>query len=172
MHMESTETPISTDDKKMNPEDSQSAISNEKPESAAAGEHKGMAQMEMQNESPQVETEGLAGEAAEEMHDSAKASNVKIEFPYSELVRAKIPKVFDVAEQVATDWVQDGQFESIPVENPLAQVLIGKSLRKAKDIEKEVVKVVESNPKLNEIKNQVVEKANVAKATIQILLKK
>lgn len=149
-----------------------SGVAQEASDQNSANKKSEAPQAEVQNESPQVEADSPAGEAAEEMHDSAKITNVKIEFPYSELVRAKIPKVFDVAEQVATDWVQDGPFESIPVENPLAQVLLGKSLRKAKDLEKEVVKVVESNPKLNEIKNQMVEKANVAKATIQILLKK
>jgi hypothetical protein len=39
-----------------------------------------------------------------ESQASTEAEPVHIEFPYSDLVRAKIPKAFAVAEKVATDW--------------------------------------------------------------------
>jgi hypothetical protein len=64
---------------------------------------------------------------------------VHITFPGSEVLRAKFPKPFDLAEAVATDWMADGKFEGLPVGHPLAQLLAQQSLLKAKQIEKSVL---------------------------------
>lgn len=63
---------------------------------------------------------------------------IHIEFPYSELVRSKVPKAFEVAENVAEEWVNDGNFENIPVGHPLAQITVAAGLRKAKEVEKKL----------------------------------
>lgn len=63
---------------------------------------------------------------------------IHIEFPYSELVRARVPKAFEVAENVAEEWVNDGDFENIPVGHPLAQMTVAAGLRKAKEVEKKL----------------------------------
>lgn len=63
---------------------------------------------------------------------------VKIEFPYSDLVRSKIPKAFDVAEKVATDWKNEGEFQDIGLPHPLADVLAAEALKKAKQVEKKL----------------------------------
>lgn len=63
---------------------------------------------------------------------------IHIEFPYSELVRSKVPKAFEVAENVAEEWVNNGNFENIPVGHPLAQITVAAGLRKAKEVEKKL----------------------------------
>jgi len=73
--------------------------------------------------------------------ESAKDEGPKIElnFKGSEILRAKFPKPFEVAEQIATDWVHDGRFEGLPLGHPLAQFFASKGLRKAKELEKKVM---------------------------------
>ena len=66
------------------------------------------------------------------------AEKVKIEFPYSEVVRAKIPKAFDVAETVATKWKNDEKFEALGFDHPLAEIAAQKALEKAKEVEKKL----------------------------------
>lgn len=63
---------------------------------------------------------------------------IQIEFYGSELLRARVPKAFEIAEAVAEDWVNDGRFEGLPVGHPLAQLGAQQVLRKAKDIEKKL----------------------------------
>lgn len=61
---------------------------------------------------------------------------IHIEFPGSFILRSKFSKAFETMDKVATDWVNDGDFEGLPVGHPLLQILAAKSLKKAKDIEK------------------------------------
>ncbi len=70
--------------------------------------------------------------------ENAKTTKVKIEFPFSDLVRAQIPKVFDVAERVATDWKNEGEFQDIGVGHPMADVVAAEALKKAKQVEKKL----------------------------------
>jgi hypothetical protein len=63
---------------------------------------------------------------------------VKIEFPYSEVVRGKAPKVFEVAENVATQWKNDEKFENLGLPHPLAEVAASMALEKAKEVEKKL----------------------------------
>ncbi len=62
---------------------------------------------------------------------------VKIEFPYSDVVRSITPKAFDVAENVATQWKNDEKFD-VGLSNPLAEVAAVKALEKAKEVEKKL----------------------------------
>lgn len=70
--------------------------------------------------------------------EQAAPEKVKIEFPYSELVRSKIPKAFDVAEKVATDWKNEGQFQDLGLPHPLVDVVAAEALKKAKQVEKKL----------------------------------
>ena len=70
--------------------------------------------------------------------EKAEAKHVKIEFPYSELIRAQIPKAFDVAEKVATDWKNEGNFTELGLKNPLADAVATQALQKAKQVEKKL----------------------------------
>lgn len=77
-------------------------------------------------------------------HESLEASKdhshkIEINFPGSEILRAKLPSTFDVADQIATDWVNDGRFEELPLKSPLAQYFVAKGLRQAKDVEKKIM---------------------------------
>lgn len=65
-------------------------------------------------------------------------SSVKIEFPYSEVVRAQIPKTFDVVEKAATDWKNEGDFSDIGIQHPVAGVLAAQVLQQAKKVEKKL----------------------------------
>jgi hypothetical protein len=68
-----------------------------------------------------------------------QGDKIEIKFAGSELIRAKFPKPFAVAETIATDWVHDGRFEDLPLGHPLAQYFAAKGLRKAKEMEKKVL---------------------------------
>lgn len=63
---------------------------------------------------------------------------VTIEFPYSELLRAKAPKAFDVAEKVATDWKNEGDFTDLGIGHPVADIVASQTLQKAKEVEKKL----------------------------------
>ena len=68
----------------------------------------------------------------------APSEKTHLEFYGSEVIRQKAPKVMELADTVAEEWKKDGQFEGLPVGNPLAQVAAAKVLRKAKDVEKKL----------------------------------
>lgn len=70
--------------------------------------------------------------------ETAAPEKVKIEFPYSEIVRAAVPKAFDVAEKVATDWKNEGQFQDLGLPHPLVDVVAAEALKKAKQVEKKL----------------------------------
>ncbi len=74
-----------------------------------------------------------------ESHSESSGPKVELNFKGSEILRAKFPKPFEVAEQIATDWVHDGRFEGLPLGHPLAQFFAAKGLRKAKEMEKKVM---------------------------------
>lgn len=65
-------------------------------------------------------------------------AKVHVEFYGSDIIREKAPKVMELADTVADEWVKDGQFEGLPVGNPIAQMAAAKALRTAKDVEKKL----------------------------------
>lgn len=71
-------------------------------------------------------------------HSEPASDKVHLEFYGSEVIRQKAPKVMELADTVADEWVKDGQFEGLPVGNPIAQLAAAKVLRKAKDVEKKL----------------------------------
>lgn len=68
----------------------------------------------------------------------ADKPKVTIEFPYSDLLRAQAPKVFDVAEKVATDWKHEGDFTELGIGHPVADMVAHQALTKAKEVEKKL----------------------------------
>ena len=60
---------------------------------------------------------------------------VTIEFPYSYIIRAKAPKAFDVAEKVATDWKNEGDFTDLGIGHPVVDIVASQTLQKAKEVE-------------------------------------
>ena len=69
---------------------------------------------------------------------NSDSERVEINFYGSETLRAKFPKPFELLEDVATEWVHDGTFENLPVGHPIAQLLLGRGLKKAKEVEKKI----------------------------------
>lgn len=67
---------------------------------------------------------------------------VKIEFPYSDLVRSQIPKVFETTEKVATEvahqWKNEGDFSNLGLPHPIADMVASQALQHAKKIEKKL----------------------------------
>jgi len=81
-----------------------------------------------------------AAKTASAVANEAKAPKIEINFPGSEVLKAKFPKSFKTAENVATDWLHDGKFEEIPMlEHPLAKAAVQQGLLKAKELEKKVM---------------------------------
>ncbi len=72
--------------------------------------------------------------------DDSSASELQkkiiVEFPGSSLLRSQFSKTFNNMDKIATDWVNDGDFEGLEVGHPLLQIAASKSLKKAKEIEK------------------------------------
>ena len=66
------------------------------------------------------------------------AGKVKFEFPYSEIIRDKIPKAFNIAENVATQWKNNDKVENVGLSHPLAEIVAVKAFEKAKTIEKKL----------------------------------
>ncbi|MCE3011045.1 MAG: hypothetical protein LW875_10580 [Proteobacteria bacterium] len=82
---------------------------------------------------PQVE------ESSGAVPPSEETPKVELSFYGSEILRARFPKPFEVAETIATDWVYDGKFEGLPLGHPLAQFFASQGLQKAKKIEKQIL---------------------------------
>lgn len=81
----------------------------------------------------------LDANASPQEQQQTEGPKVELNFKGSEILRAKFPKPFEVAEQIASDWVHDGRFEGLPLGHPLAQFFAAKGLRKAKEMEKKVM---------------------------------
>lgn len=84
-----------------------------------------------------AESADKSSQESSQQNDEA-SDEVKIEFPYSELVRAYVPKAMDVAEKVATDWKKDGSFMNLGIDNPYANMAVSMGLKKAKELEKKL----------------------------------
>lgn len=63
---------------------------------------------------------------------------VTIEFPFSEVIRSRVPKAFEVAEKVATDWKHEGDFTDLGIPHPVAGIVASQALQKAKQVEKKL----------------------------------
>ncbi len=88
-------------------------------------------------EESRATAEGMPEPDPEIMPDLDPAKE-HLEFYGSDVIREKAPKVMALAETVLEEWKKDGQFEGLPVGNPIAQMAAAKALRKAKDVEKKL----------------------------------
>ncbi len=82
---------------------------------------------------------------AKSKNDSASGAEkqqVKIDFPFSDVVRAQIPKAFETAEKVATEvkhhWKTEGDFANLGLPHPVADMVATQALQKAKEVEKKL----------------------------------
>ena len=78
----------------------------------------------------------------DETEKSDEKKKVTIDFPYSEAVRAQIPKTFEKMETVATEvthqWKNDGDFTNLGLPHPLADFVAAQALTHAKKFEKKL----------------------------------
>lgn len=82
-------------------------------------------------------TDELSG-PDESVEAASEEEHIHIEFPYSDLLRARVPKAFELAETVATEWSTGGDFRDLPIGPPIARMTVGAGLRKAKAVEKKL----------------------------------
>lgn len=94
--------------------------------------------MIQENENQDVVDNNEEPKEAADPQANAKADSVKIEFPYSEIIREKVPKAFEVAEKVATDWKNEGDFTDLGIDHPVAGIVASQALTKAKQVEKKL----------------------------------
>lgn len=120
-------------------ENSQNKNANhEQSEQVVAAAEASSAQSAEQNRYDEIEKEKSHQGDSSHLGQS-QSDKFEIKFSGSEILRAKFPKPFAVAESIATDWLKDGNFDELPVEHPLAKYFATKGLRKAKEIEKKVL---------------------------------
>lgn len=117
---------------------------NEEPMQTSFGEEEAYTDIDHTSDAPPITDPAEVDLDSTAAHSSASStdgngSKIELNFKGSEILRAKFPKPFEVAEQIATDWVQGGRFEGLPLGHPLAQYFAAKSLRKAKELEKKVM---------------------------------
>lgn len=65
-------------------------------------------------------------------------SPIRVEFPYSEVVRSYVPDAMAVADRALADWKQEGSFMNLGIENPYANMAVSLGLQNAKKIEKKL----------------------------------
>ncbi len=73
-----------------------------------------------------------------DLGEEESRKRIHIDFAGSEILRAKAPKVFEFAETVAEEWVNDGDFQALPVGHPIAQLALAEGLKRAKKVEKKL----------------------------------
>jgi hypothetical protein len=83
-------------------------------------------------------SEAQAAEADEPDEATPEKEQVTIEFPFSGLIRERVPKAFEVAEKVATDWKHEGDFADLGITHPVAGIVAAQALMKAKEVEKKL----------------------------------
>lgn len=72
-------------------------------------------------------------------HEEKEREKFKLEFYGSDILRMQAPEVMKIADTVADEWVNDGNFNDIPLPvPPVAQALVAQGLRKAKEVEKKL----------------------------------
>lgn len=120
-----------------------SAIMEEAQDINTEAQNEGLAAQEVIMEAKEMISEGAPvyaeeATAADIAADTQPEGKVHLEFYGSEMIRQKAPKVMEIADTVADEWVKDGRFEGLPLGNPLAQMAAAKALRTAKDVEKKL----------------------------------
>lgn len=71
-------------------------------------------------------------------HDQPERKHVELQFVGSDVLKEKAPKVFDLAQTVADEWVNDGSFDNLKLGHPVAEMVASMGLREAKKIEKKL----------------------------------
>lgn len=84
----------------------------------------------------QVQTEQDTHETATESTDDS--APIRVEFPYSDVVRSYVPDAMAIADKALGDWKTEGSFMNLGIENPYANMAVSLGLQNAKKIEKKL----------------------------------
>lgn len=103
------------------------------------------------HESQANKTEGLASEQIDNetleqdqsghkftSETSEDTAPIRVEFPYSDVVRSYVPEAMAIADKALGDWKTEGSFMNLGIENPYANMAVSLSLQNAKKIEKKL----------------------------------
>lgn len=71
-------------------------------------------------------------------HDEPQRKHVDLNFTGADVLKEKAPKIFDLAQTVADEWVNDGSFNDLKLGHPVAEMFASMGLREAKKIEKKL----------------------------------
>jgi hypothetical protein len=74
----------------------------------------------------------------EAAHQETETKKIQLEFYGSEVLKKNAPQAFELAEAVAEEWMNDGDFQKLPLNHPFAQLVAAVSLKSAKKIEKKL----------------------------------
>lgn len=99
-----------------------------------------------------VDMEGKMDDQDQNLKD--EVPGFQFGFPGSELIRNRFPQSVKLTEVIVDEWLKDGQFEKLPIEHPILEVLTQKGLRQAKEMEQKF------------FQNPAVEKAIVQALTV------
>lgn len=91
----------------------------------------------------------LENEISDEATDASTETNasadhatdeapIRVEFPYSDVVRSYVPDAMAIADKALGDWKTEGSFMNLGIENPYANMAVSLSLQNAKKIEKKL----------------------------------
>jgi hypothetical protein len=78
------------------------------------------------------------GAPTEVENETQQEAPVRVEFPYSEVVRSYVPDAMAVADRALADWKHEGSFMNLGIENPYANMAVSIGLQNAKKVEKKL----------------------------------
>lgn len=99
------------------------------------------------------------------IHSEDKLS---LNFPGDQWVKKGFPKAFDVTETIVNEWVYNGNFETLPIQNPFIRYAAKTGLKKAKQVETQVLE----SPVTEKVITKLFEVGFKAQATIDDIREK
>ncbi len=84
----------------------------------------------------EVEEQQSLDSATEQV--SEESAPIRVEFPYSDVVRSYVPDAMAIADKALGDWKTEGSFMNLGIENPYANMAVSLGLQNAKKIEKKL----------------------------------
>jgi len=90
------------------------------------------------NQDAPQDSENVSSQQDHAENITDEAAPVRVEFPYSDVVRSYVPDAMAIADKALGDWKSEGSFMNLGIENPYANMAVSFSLQNAKKIEKKL----------------------------------
>lgn len=97
--------------------------------------------LKVTSDQQQITDEEASSHVADDVqmdHTDDQASPIRVQFPYSDVVRSYVPDAMAIADKALIDWKSEGSFMNLGIENPYANMAVSLSLQNAKKIEKKL----------------------------------